>query len=119
MTDGDYPSARESFDRALAIARREGNTALEMRTLALAAQVELWHLHFEEARKSSLKAIDLSVTASDPRQEVAARYWASQSSRILGDRQEVQRQNSAILEPAERLRDRHWLSTAHSSIGWQ
>ncbi|PKB68499.1 MAG: hypothetical protein BZY81_01875 [SAR202 cluster bacterium Io17-Chloro-G4] len=79
MADGDYDSARESFVRALAIARREGNTALEMRTLGFAAQVELWHHQFEESLKSSLKAIDLASASSDPRAEVAARYWACSS----------------------------------------
>ena len=43
LTDGDYHSARDSLDRALAIARREANTALETRALRFEAQVELWH----------------------------------------------------------------------------
>ncbi|MEE8464836.1 MAG: LuxR C-terminal-related transcriptional regulator, partial [Dehalococcoidia bacterium] len=118
LTDGDYQSARDSFDRALAIARREGDAALEMRTLNFAAQVELWHHRFEESLKSSLTAIDLAVTASDFRGEVSARYWASLASRILGDMQESQLQGLAILAPAERLRDRYWLATAHNAIAW-
>jgi len=118
MADGDYQSARGSFDRALAIARREGNAALEMRTLNFAAQVETWHHHFEDSLKSSLMAIDLAVAASDPRGEVTARYWASLCSRTLGDMQEMMRQAVAILEPAERLRDRYWLATAYTSVSW-
>jgi DNA-binding CsgD family transcriptional regulator len=118
MVDGDYPSARESFDRALAIARREGDSALEMRTLNFAAQVELWHHQIEESLKSSLLAVDLAVAASDPRGEVSGRYWANLSSRALGHAQEFQRQASAILKPAEQLGDRHWLATAHHTVAW-
>ena len=118
MVDGDYPSARESFDSALAIARRKGDSALEMRTLNFAAQVELWHHQIEESLKSSLLAVDLAVAASDPRGEVSGRYWANLSSRSLGDAQEFQRQASAILKPAEQLGDRHWLATAHYTVAW-
>jgi len=77
MAEGDYLSARDSFDLALTIARREGNAALEMRTLDYAAQVDYWHYRLEDSLKSSLMAIDLAVSASDPRGEVSARYWAS------------------------------------------
>ena len=58
MQDGDYQSARLSFDRALAIARRASDTVLELRTLGSAAQVEMWHNHFEDSLKSGLMAID-------------------------------------------------------------
>ena len=115
---GDYSSARSSFDQALIIARRESNASLEMRTLNYAAQVELWHHKFEESLKSSLMAIGLATAASDPRGEVTGRYWAALNARTLGNIQEAQRQASAILEPAERLRDRYWLATAHNTIAW-
>jgi DNA-binding CsgD family transcriptional regulator len=118
MVDSDYPSARESFDSALAIARREGDSALEMKTLNFAAQAELWHHLFEESLKSSLVAVDLAVAASDPRGEVAGRYWANLSARSLGHWQEFQRQASAILKPAEQLGDRHWLAIAHHTVAW-
>jgi hypothetical protein len=96
MVDSDYPSARESFDSALAIARREGDSALEMKTLNFAAQAELWHHLFEESLKSSLVAVDLAVAASDPRGEVAGRYWANLSARSLGHWQEFQRQGRLL-----------------------
>ena len=118
MADGDYQSARDSFDRALAIARREGNTALEMRTLNFAAQVEVWNNRFNESLAWSKIAIDLAATASDPRGEVAARYWAYLAAKTLGDREEALRQASAILEPAVRLRDRYWLASAYSAVDW-
>jgi len=42
--ENDYDGAQEAFRRALAIARREKNRALEVRTLALSANVNLFHL---------------------------------------------------------------------------
>ena len=116
MKDGDYQGARDSLDRALAIAKREGNAELEMRTLTSMAQVELWQNHFKESLKCSLSAMTLAVTTSNPRAEVSARYWASLSSSLLGDKQEIQRQASAILKPAEQLRDRFWLATAYETV---
>lgn len=115
---GDYSGARASFDQALLIARRDGDLGLEMRTLNYAAQVELWHHKIEESLASSLKAIELAAATSDPRGEVNGRYLATLSSRGLGDIGETERQASAILEPAERLRDRYWLATAHNTIAW-
>jgi DNA-binding CsgD family transcriptional regulator/tetratricopeptide (TPR) repeat protein len=115
---GDYSGARASFDQALKIARRDGNQGLEMRTLNYAAQVELWHHKIEESLASSLRAIQLAAATSDPRGEVNGRYLASLSARGLGNIEEAQRQASAVLEPAERLRDRYWLATAHNTIAW-
>ena len=118
MAEGDYVSARESFDLALTIARMEGNEALEMRTLDYAAQVDFWHFRLEDSLKSNLMAIDLAVSASDPRGEVSARYWASLCSFSLGNLPELKRQAAAIMEPAERLRDRYWLATAFSTVAF-
>jgi len=118
MQDGDYQSARLSFDRALAIARRASDTVLELRTLGSAAQVEMWHNHFEDSLKSGLMAIDLCLDASDLRGEVDARYWAALASRTLGDFEGLRVQCLAMLEPAERLRDRYWLATSHSIVAY-
>ena len=116
MADGNYQGARESLDRALAIARREINIDLEMRSFNSLSQVELWHLHLEDSLKSSLMAIDLAVAASDIRTEVASRYWAGLASSALGDSEESSRQALAILEPAQRLQDRYWLASAHQIL---
>ncbi|MCH7841160.1 MAG: AAA family ATPase [Chloroflexi bacterium] len=114
LTDGDYKSARDSFDRALAIARREGDAALEMQTLTNASQVELWHNRFENSVKSGLAAIELAVAASNQRVEVMARYWVSLALKSLGDMPGLTLQATAILNPASQLRDRNWLAVAHN-----
>ena len=110
MADGNYQGARESLGRALAITRREGDVALEMRSFNFQSQVKLWHLHLEDSLKSSLMATDSAVAASDLRTEVASRYWAGSTEFALGDSEESSHQAWAIMEPALRLQDRYWLT---------
>ena len=116
VANGDYPSARDSFVRALTIARRKGNVNLEIKTLNHSARIDWHHLQFDDSLKNSLTATNLAVSALDPRGEVTARYYTCMSSHHLGDSVELHRQASAILEPAERLRDRFWLATAYFCI---
>ena len=55
----DYTGAVESFDRAIAIARLEGNTALEAQTLSMASHVESDVIHWEESLEKQPQAIFL------------------------------------------------------------
>ena len=71
-TEGDYEGAQESFSRALAIARREGDEALEMRTSAEAASVAYAHLRHEECLQRILRTIELAQRIDDPHSEVRA-----------------------------------------------
>ena len=118
VANGDYPSAQDSFVRALTIARRKGNVNLEIKTLNHSARIDWHHLQFDDSLKKSLTATNLAVAAFDPRGEVTARHHAFMCSHHLGDSMEMHRQASAILEPAVRLRDRFWLATAHYCISF-
>ncbi len=118
MERGDHSGAKDSFDQALRIAKRESDVRLEMRTLNYAAHVDLWNHRYKESLESSHRAIQLAVDVSDPRVEVGARYWAFIAARALGDIPEAERQGSAALEPAEKLRDRNSLATVYSMIAW-
>ena len=75
---GDYDGAMEALSQALVIARREGDAALEMRTLVAAGHAEASHLHFQESLKYDLQAIELASRVekpfeeTHPRQEVAS-----------------------------------------------
>jgi tetratricopeptide (TPR) repeat protein len=109
---GDYQGAHEAFDRALVIAHREADLALEMRILAGASHVNYFHLRFQEGLESSLRAIEQARRADDPRTEVTARQWATNILSQTGDSEEARRHAAAYLAVAERLRDRTWLSTA-------
>ena len=112
LEESDYDAAQSAFGRALAIARREGDSALEMRTLADAAGVYSFHMCWEEVMASALKAIELARVAEDPRSEVAARYFAITALTTIGDSEAARRHASAMLVPAERLRDHFWLKSA-------
>ena len=118
MAKSDYQGAQDSCERALAIAKRDGDAALEMRTLTYAAQVDLWHHRFSESVDRSLRAIELARAAGDLRTEVGARYWAALTSRTIGDLGGLTRQASTIVDPADRLRDRYWLTTAFQTASF-
>ena len=108
----DYGKAQEAFDRALFIARREGDIALEMRTLVDSASVDIYHLRWRETITKGLMAIEMAQTANDPRAEVAARYFITMALSSVGELEEMRRHAEAMLAPAERLRDNFWLTSA-------
>ena len=110
--EGNYEGAQESFGRALAIARQQGDVGLEMRTLSSASYVDYWHLHYQESLAKSLRAIELARYADDPHAEVVVRFWATATLWIVGDLEGVRRHASACLAVAERLRHRYWLASA-------
>ena len=78
----DYEAAQEAFEQALVIARREGDAALEMRTLANACRVAARHCRWQESLRLGLQAIDLAQQVDDPLFEVPARHWASGSAGV-------------------------------------
>src|SRR5262249_1285060 len=48
IVEADHSEAQRAFERALSIARTEKDAALEARTLANAAWVDVWHFHSQE-----------------------------------------------------------------------
>ena len=117
MEEGDHEAASVAIGRALAIARREQDPALEMRTLAEAARVDRFHLRLPESLSKSRQAIELLARFDDPEVEAAARYEASIALYINGDPEEAQQHATAMLAVSERLRDRFWLSSALGHSG--
>ncbi|MFQ6029009.1 MAG: tetratricopeptide repeat protein, partial [Dehalococcoidia bacterium] len=117
IEEGNYEGAEEALGRALTIAQQEGDAALEMWTLANSAQVALYDLRFQEALEKGLRAIELAQKANDPRAEVFARFYASAVLRRIGDLPGWRQQTSAMVAPAERLRDRYWLIGVYESQG--
>jgi tetratricopeptide (TPR) repeat protein len=101
--EGDYASAQEAFDRALAIARQKRDAALEVRTLASICSLDFFYLRFQECLEKSLWAIELARRAGDPQDEVAAHYWATNALLCMGDFEGTRLHAAAMLAPAERL----------------
>ncbi len=74
LEDGDYPQAERSFNEALQIARDNGGAVLLQRTLAQAAQVDLYSMRFHESIEKSGQVLSMSDTNLDINAECAARY---------------------------------------------
>ena len=109
---GDAEGAQEAFDRALAIARREADPALEMRTLAAATDVDWYHLRFPEVLDKGQRAIELAHRVDDLRAEVRARYYTALTMHSMGDHEGMRVHALAVLTLATRLRDRSRLANA-------
>ena len=103
---GDFEGAIEALSQALAIARREGDATLEMRTLVAAGHAEASHLHFQESLEYDLQAIKLSGRVDDPFEETHARQEVASVLHRTGDLEGARRHAAAMLEVAETLRHR-------------
>jgi len=110
---GDYEAAQEVFSRALDIARREGDEALEMRILDGATDPDLNYLRLQGALVKSLRAVELALQADDLRTEVHARFFGGMAQLYMADLEGTRQQAAAMLAPAERLRDHHFLAGVH------
>ena len=113
IENGEYEAAQEVFTKALNIARREQDEALEMRILSSASEPDVQYLRLQGGLVKSLRAIELAQQADDPRTEVNARYFAGMSQLIMANLEGACQQAVAMLTPAERLRDNYLLAGAH------
>jgi tetratricopeptide (TPR) repeat protein len=113
MERGDYSGAQDYFQRALEIGQKVGDPAVEMWSLIQASRIDCWHLHFQQSLERGLKAAEIAENISDLKGAVAGRYWASLAARANGDAESLRLLASGILEPAQQLRDRYWLSSAY------
>ena len=102
----------DAFDSSLAIARRTGEVALEVRALPNYTMVDFWHLRWDETVANGLRVIELARRAADQLSEVSARFWVGQALLHIGDSEGSQPHAAAMLSTAEKLRDRYWLATA-------
>jgi tetratricopeptide (TPR) repeat protein len=125
---GDFDGAQEALSRALAIAQREGDVALQMQALAFSADVEGFNFHWQQSLEKALQAIELTRLVDNPLAEAIANMWAGLALGAMGgDEERLRQYYTASLAAAERLRDRVWLplmlayaSRAHSAWGdWQ
>ena len=102
---GDHEGAEEAFGKALAIAHREGDEILEMRTLTNDARAEMYRQRYQQCLEQSLKVIQLAARADDPQSEMGAHDFAARVSLRMGDPEAAQRHVDAVLVLAKRLGD--------------
>ena len=108
----DYESAGELLGRALVIARRAGDTTLEITVLDRLGQVNYYHMRFAEGHRILLDAVKLASQSDNARVEVEVHFHTMATAHYLGDAQGSQVHALAMEAPAEALRDRWWLASS-------
>ncbi|MCH7746155.1 MAG: tetratricopeptide repeat protein, partial [Chloroflexi bacterium] len=109
----DYEGAKESFEAALSIAEQHGDQGLEIRILANASFVDVYHVRVTEGLEKCSRIEELTRDVDDPASEAIGHYGASIFSLMVGNLEQCEAQAQASLAPAERARDRSWLSRAY------
>ena len=75
--EGDFEGAQEALERAIAIAGREGDLDLEVRSLNYAATVSGNHLHWQESVDNGLRGIELARGNENPYSDWLSRGWTA------------------------------------------
>ncbi|MFQ6027770.1 MAG: LuxR C-terminal-related transcriptional regulator [Dehalococcoidia bacterium] len=109
---GDYEGAQELLDRALSIAQREEDVALEMWTLARAGHMGLGSLRWDVCLEKNGQAIELNKLIDDPVADTWCRYCVASTHISQGESKEAQTHVDAMLASAERVRYRRSLVDA-------
>jgi len=109
----DYEGAKESFEAALSIAEQHGDQGLEIRILANASFVDVYHVRVTEGLEKCSRIEELTRDVDDPVSEAIGHYGASLFSLMDGNLEQCEAHAQASLAPAERARDRSWLSRAY------
>jgi len=84
-TESDYEGAQQALGRAIAIARRDGDTSLEARSLTYAASVSGQHLRLQESVDYGMRAIELTNDGTHTWSELTSRFWTAHSLLSLGN----------------------------------
>ena len=109
--EGNHEGGQEALGRAIAIARREGDVALEVQTQAYAANVSGVHLRWQECVDNGLRAIELSMGDEHSWSDMSARYWTAVPLLLMGDVDAARPHVLAMRDLAERR------STTQQSAG--
>jgi DNA-binding SARP family transcriptional activator len=116
VADADHEGAEHAFGRALEIARRHDDLALERRTLANAAFMDAFHLRWPECLERGLRAVRLAEDADDAHAEMTARRAVAWALTATGQRHEARRHAEAALALAGKLRWAWWLASTSFTV---
>ena len=109
---GDDAVAQDAFRKALVIAQRENDAALEAWTLSRASAVDWHNLRYEQGLERSLRAIELAGRVDEAYAERVARTFACQGLLGMGNLEGARVHAENLLTLSERLRDRTWMIIA-------
>jgi DNA-binding CsgD family transcriptional regulator len=109
---GDYAAAGRFFTKATTIARRCGDEALTLRTLALQTSVDHFDLRWSDVLEKSRRVVQVAQKIDDPHAESYARYRLAYALAYTGRAAEARTEARRNLDGAERLRDNGLLEDA-------
>jgi eukaryotic-like serine/threonine-protein kinase len=112
IDEADYAGALAAMDQAMAVADREDDRSLQLRTLARACGVHAYHLKFGECLDAGLRVIELAREMDDPRSAAASHFYVAMALWSTGEAAKSQQHAAKSLELAEGLRDRFWTASA-------
>ena len=99
--ESDYEGAHRVLGRAIAMARRERDAGLEVRTLTNAAVVNGQHLHWQECIDHGLRAIELAAGDESTGSDFLARWWTTVGLLMTGDSESARRHAVVLRDVAE------------------
>ena len=102
VAEVDYEGAQEALGRAIAIARREGDVALEVQTRSNAAVVSGNHLRPQESVDNGLRAIELATIDQNPYADAVYRIMIALNLLNMGDLHGARHHAFVLRDLAER-----------------
>jgi ATP/maltotriose-dependent transcriptional regulator MalT len=102
LAQSDYEGAQQALGRALAIARREGDLALEVQTLTYASDVSGQHIQWQESVNYGLRSIAQSAGHESSYSAVLSRWWTSVSLLHIGDLERARTHTLDLRDLAEK-----------------
>ena len=97
-----YDGAQQALGRAIAIARREGDVALEVQTLAHAAALSYQLLDGQESVDNGLRAVELATGDESHISGLVSRWWPAMSLLHMGELDAARPHALALRDLAER-----------------
>ena len=113
VEESDYDGAAQAVNRALSIAQKQEDGALQRRALINSFDIDWSHMRYREGLDKSVEVIDLLRNVDDPYAEMRSHYRAACILYFTGDPQEADVHAIAGMAPAQRLRDRFWLGQSY------
>jgi tetratricopeptide (TPR) repeat protein len=118
LEETDIEVARDAYTRALAIAQRENDAELELRTWGNAALVALLSGNYPESLEKSLRGLEVARRVDNPGAETRLQICAASMRMVTGDLQGAKPNLESLPDLAERLRDRNSLASAFFVSAW-
>ena len=82
---GDYDKAQETLNQAIEIAKREKDTALEVKILSSASVIDIWERRIGDSTQKNIRILELLPNVEMPFAETLAKSEIANHALIAGD----------------------------------